>query len=178
MLTQVQVTAAKNFMLSKNFSLMELIGSTSKPSLVEWPSEEIIAKLKSHAEDILQPLRDKFGSIRVTSGYRNPALNRAIGGASNSIHMIYMKDRYLGTATDIQPMNERDLVKVMKYICESIPAVRRIIIYRDCEALGINSPFLHLDRDVRVPAGEAILMEKVDKKTYELFDRAEFENYK
>lgn len=177
MLTQVQITAARAYKLSENFSLMELIGSTSKPDLVEWPSDDIVSKLKMHAEDILQPIREQFGPLRVTSGYRNPALNKAVGGASNSIHMIYHNGKYLGTATDIQPLQERDLVKIMKFIQRNVPAVRRIIIYRDCEALGINSPFLHIDRDVRVPAGEIVLMEKIDKKTYEIFDQAEFENY-
>ena len=177
MLTQAQIMQAKNLMLSENFSLFELIKSASKPSLVEWPSADIISKLKMHAEDILQPLRNKFGVININSGWRNAALNKAIGGASNSIHMIYFNGKYLGTATDIQAAAERDLVKIMHYAKNNIPAIKRIIIYRDCEALGINSPFLHIDRDIKVPAGDIILMEKVNKNTYEIFDESEFENY-
>ena len=35
---------------------------------------------------LLQPLRDALGPIRISSGYRNPSLNRAIGGSSKSQH--------------------------------------------------------------------------------------------
>jgi hypothetical protein len=176
MLTFEQKQTAQNLKLSENFSLYELI-SSSHENLVEYPSDDIISKLKMHAEDILQPIRDHFGRIRVSSGYRNPNLNKRVGGVSNSIHQIYHNGAYLGTATDIQPMDERDLVKVMRWIKENVPAVKRIIIYRDLDKLGINSPFLHIDRDVKVAAGDIILMEKTGPGKYEFFDESEFENY-
>jgi len=40
-----------------------------------------------HLVDILlQPIRNALGPIRISSGYRNPSLNRAIGGSSKSQH--------------------------------------------------------------------------------------------
>ena len=36
--------------------------------------------------DLIQPMRDALGPIRISSGYRSPALNRAIGGSSKSQH--------------------------------------------------------------------------------------------
>ena len=36
--------------------------------------------------NLVQPMRDYLGPIRITSGYRSPALNRAIGGSSKSQH--------------------------------------------------------------------------------------------
>jgi uncharacterized protein YcbK (DUF882 family) len=42
----------------------------------------------------LQELRDKWGSITITSGFRCAEHNKAIGGEKNSIHMQ-------GSATDI-----------------------------------------------------------------------------
>lgn len=36
--------------------------------------------------NLIQPMRDALGPIRVTSGYRSPELNRAIGGSTKSQH--------------------------------------------------------------------------------------------
>ena len=39
-------------------------------------------------QKVLQPLRDKFGSaIIVNSGYRSPAVNKAVGGVPTSQHV-------------------------------------------------------------------------------------------
>ena len=47
----------------------------------------------------LDDLREAWGSgINVTSGYRNKALNKAVGGVESSVHMI-------GYAADIVPAN-------------------------------------------------------------------------
>ncbi len=50
---------------------------------------------------LLQPLRDAWGSgIIITSGYRCPSLNAAVGGSPNSAHE-------LGYAADLVPANGR-----------------------------------------------------------------------
>ncbi|QNP28836.1 hypothetical protein IAR63_13260 [Cylindrospermopsis curvispora GIHE-G1] len=37
-----------------------------------------------------EPVREKFGSpIRITSGYRPPAVNSSLGGARNSQHLYF-----------------------------------------------------------------------------------------
>lgn len=36
---------------------------------------------------VLEPLRDEFGPVTVTSGYRHPAYNRMVGGAPRSHHL-------------------------------------------------------------------------------------------
>ena len=36
--------------------------------------------------ELIQPMRDALGPIRISSGYRSPQLNRAIGGSSKSQH--------------------------------------------------------------------------------------------
>ena len=33
-------------------------------------------------DNLIQPLRDAIGPIRISSGYRSPSLNRAIVGSS------------------------------------------------------------------------------------------------
>ena len=83
--------------LSKNFELKELVYSQSATRLGinNEPSEVIIENLKVLVTNVLQPLRDLLHvPIIISSGYRCEELNRAIGGASQSEHM-------LGRAADI-----------------------------------------------------------------------------
>lgn len=86
--------------LSKNFTLAELIeaGSARRLGLDEQfnPSDEIIVNLTKLCCNVLQPLRDAIGHpIRITSGYRSPKVNKAVGGANNSDHLY-------GYAADIE----------------------------------------------------------------------------
>lgn len=37
-------------------------------------------------ENVVQPVRDKFGPTVINSGYRSPELNEAVGGSSKSQH--------------------------------------------------------------------------------------------
>jgi uncharacterized protein YcbK (DUF882 family) len=39
------------------------------------------------AREILEPLREQFGPVRISSAYRTPNYNRKIGGAGNSFHV-------------------------------------------------------------------------------------------
>lgn len=83
--------------LSKNFTLNELIYSNTAKlkNINNHPSDEVIENLSMLSNEVLQPIRDKWGnSINVNSGYRSPELNKAVGGAKNSKHM-------LGLAADI-----------------------------------------------------------------------------
>jgi uncharacterized protein YcbK (DUF882 family) len=76
--------------LSKNFSLSEFDCNDGSVT-----PKEVIVNLQLLAEQ-LQVLRDFVGkSITINSGYRSPAYNKKIGGASRSQHL-------LGTAADIR----------------------------------------------------------------------------
>ena len=84
----------------KYFKLEELLTSSTarQKSIENLPSWDIIEHLKELAE-FLDGLREAWGSgIKVTSGFRNPALNKAVGGVQSSVHMI-------GYAADIVPSN-------------------------------------------------------------------------
>ena len=73
--------------LSKNFTLQELIKSNTalRLGIDNTPSKEGIMKLTILATSVLQLLRDRIGALRITSGYRSPQLNTAIGGAKKPI---------------------------------------------------------------------------------------------
>ena len=74
--------------LSRNFSLSELIKSDTaiRRGINNNPNAEQIEKLKTLCEKILQPVRDHFGRVKITSGYRSPELCVAIGSSLNSQH--------------------------------------------------------------------------------------------
>ena len=74
--------------LSRNFTLSELIKSDTaiRRGINNNPNAEQIEKLKLLCENILQPVRDHFGRVKVTSGYRSPELCTAIGSSVNSQH--------------------------------------------------------------------------------------------
>ena len=74
--------------LSANFTLKELTKSDTaiRKGISNEPNTDEIEKLKLLCETILQPVRDKFGAVTVTSGYRSPELCQAIGSSVNSQH--------------------------------------------------------------------------------------------
>lgn len=55
----------------------------------EMDSRDWSLKVETDALDQLQAVRTEWGrSMRVLSGYRNPAHNKAVGGAKKSSHLI------------------------------------------------------------------------------------------
>ena len=74
--------------LSRNFSLQELIKSDTaiRRGIDNNPNADQIEKLKALCENILQPVRDHFGRVKVTSGFRSVELCLAINSSANSQH--------------------------------------------------------------------------------------------
>ena len=94
------------------FTLKELCSSdvATKKKIDNFPSWTVVEHLSELTETILEPLRVAWGGpIKVTSGYRCDALNRAVGGVYNSVHR-------LGYAADLQPGNGRmdDFIRFTK----------------------------------------------------------------
>jgi len=98
--------------LSKNFSLEELTFSitANNHGINNTPNAEVKAALKRLAVEVLQPIREAWCQpIVITSGYRCPALNKAVGGVKNSQHV-------LGQAADIKAANPADNGKLFACI--------------------------------------------------------------
>lgn len=74
--------------LSDHFTLDEMTESqtASRLGLDNTPSPEAVERLRHLCERILEPARAALGPIRVSSGYRSPVVNDAVGGAPNSDH--------------------------------------------------------------------------------------------
>lgn len=105
--------------LSKNFTYEELChsnvaerrGINNRPRTKE-EEKRVIENLKALAIEILQPLRDYLGKpVVISSGYRCPELNKAVGGVKNSQHLK-------GEAADIHIENTEHLLKIMHFIMD------------------------------------------------------------
>ena len=74
--------------LSRNFSLQELTKSETaiRKDIDNTASEEVINNLTNLCNMVLQKVRDSHGAVTITSGYRSPELNKAIGGSTTSDH--------------------------------------------------------------------------------------------
>ena len=74
--------------LTRNFTLSELVKSDTaiRKGINNNPNAEQIEKLKALCENILQPVRDHFGRVKITSGFRSVELCLAINSSANSQH--------------------------------------------------------------------------------------------
>jgi Peptidase M15. len=118
--------------LSNNFTLEEFTrSSTAKRLKIDnIPNEEQIANIKKLVKCLLQPLRDAYKkTMTVSSGFRCPALNEAVGGSKTSDHPN-------GKAADIVCESARELLALLLELKLSFD---QAIVYDD----GKNH-FLHL----------------------------------
>lgn len=83
--------------MSANFTLREFLKSqtATRKNIDNYPTEEHLDNGVILFANVAQPVRDHFGPTIITSGYRSPKLNRAIGGSENSQHC-------LGQAVDLE----------------------------------------------------------------------------
>ena len=83
--------------LSENFTMAEFIKSdtAAKLSIDNTPQGEHLEAAKHLFENVVQKVRDHFGTTVLNSGYRSPKLNEAVRGSSTSQHC-------LGQAADIE----------------------------------------------------------------------------
>jgi hypothetical protein len=68
------------------------------------PPPELVDELERLTTLILQPLRDRLGQpVVITSGYRSPEVNAAVGGARNSAHLYgRAADIYVPTMSTVE----------------------------------------------------------------------------
>lgn len=87
----------------KHFTIHELTKSATadRRKIDNTPNAAVIANLTALVDKILDPLREAWGApIIVTSGYRCPRLNAAVGGVKTSQHK-------LGQAADIRTVSDK-----------------------------------------------------------------------
>ena len=76
--------------LAPHFTVEEMLKSSDHPELAgglyDTPPD-VLVNLARLAWSVLHPLRQRFGPIVITSGYRPRALNAKVGGSHTSRHL-------------------------------------------------------------------------------------------
>jgi len=109
--------------LTANFSLEELTKSETalRLGLDNEPNDEQLANLVALCECVLQPVRDHFGKgVKVNSGLRTLAVNRAIGSKDTSDHTK-------GMAADIEIPSVPN-AELARFIVDSGMEFRQVIL--------------------------------------------------
>ena len=98
--------------LTEHFTLSEFVRSETadRKHIDTTPTTEAVDNLRALCRDVLEPARLAFGApIYITSGYRCPALNKAVGGKPTSQHLR-------GEAADLQVRGVDNLRKLYRLI--------------------------------------------------------------
>jgi hypothetical protein len=131
--------------LSRFFTLDELTRSETAQrfGLSNDPPPRQIENLKALCRAVLDPLRDAIGQpVKVNSGYRAPAVNKKIGGASDSQHLH-------GMAADIQSPGSPVLELFKRIITMGLPFDQ--IIY---EAVNARTKWVHVSHNATHNRGD------------------------
>ena len=75
--------------VSPHFSWDELTrtGQTALQASNRAEAEQYRASLTRLAVELLEPIRAKFGAVKINSAFRGPSVNAAVGGSKTSQHM-------------------------------------------------------------------------------------------
>ena len=129
----------------KYFTIKELCASSKAAELgiKNEPTKQALVNLESLVLNILDPLRAAWGgAIKVTSGYRSAALNKAVGGSPSSAH------RY-GLAADIVPADRR--IAAFKTFCVKWLKDNAVNFDQYIDEVGGGSEWVHIG--IKSPSG-------------------------
>lgn len=119
--------------LSSHFTFDEMTATNTG-----LPNELSDYQTRNHLETLclllLEPIREKWGPLRITSGYRSPAVNAVVGGSKTSQHL-------LGEAADFVP----------------IGISRPSIVYAGLSPVSREEVFLWLIKESGLKWGQVIL---------------------
>lgn len=74
--------------LSRHFRLSEFVRSdvAARRGLDNTPPQPVVDNLAVLCDELLEPIRERFGPVQITSGYRSREVNVAVGGSNASQH--------------------------------------------------------------------------------------------
>lgn len=122
--------------LSPHFRLSEMLRSdTAKTQgLYQVPTPIVVERLRELCVELLESVRAEVGPLRVTSGYRRPRVNAAVGGSDTSAHMS-------GWAVDVMPVRAApELIMTLLHDAGKTLAWDQAILYPGHVHLGLRRP--------------------------------------
>ena len=93
--------------LSPHFRLTEFLNLKKTPKNI--PTMQDVANMVYGCHFLLEPARKEVGPIIINSGYRNEAVNRKVGGVTNSQHLF-------GQAADIRPKDPAQFQRLVSFL--------------------------------------------------------------
>ena len=111
----------------QHFTIQELSASATAERLAldNTPPHAARTMLTILVEQLLDPIRRRYGApIIVTSGYRCPALNTAVGGVANSHHIVGCAADIIGGLPPPPPTGGGDLLP-NRYLLDIIVQMQR-----------------------------------------------------
>ena len=111
----------------QHFTIQELSASATAERLAidNTPPRAAQRMLTILVEQLLDPIRRRYGApIIVTSGYRCPALNTAVGGVANSHHIVGCAADIVGGLPPLPPTGGGDLPP-NRYLLDIIVQMQR-----------------------------------------------------
>lgn len=145
--------------LSPHFKLSEMLNTQTGRSrgLANDPTPEIEANLERLCKEALEPIREICGPLKINSGYRSDAVNKAVGGSTTSAHSY-------GFAADLHPLKMSWKQLMDKTLAAKIK-LDQLIFEHTWVHVGLAHP------KVKGQRGQALTMfQKDGKTTYEPYD--------
>lgn len=143
--------------LSPHFTLGEMV-RTSHRHIDNTPSVDVVDRLRALCVDFLEPVRDRFGPLWITSGYRSQNLNGSIGGSKVSAHMY-------GCAADFVPLYSHSTAEIVEWIVES-----KLFFDQVIDEYSSTSNWIHLGMvrpvGIQTPRRQALTMRKGKYTTF------------
>ena len=93
--------------LSLHFKLTEFLNLKKYPKNI--PSMQDVVNMTYGCHFLLEPARAEVGPIIINSGFRNEAVNRKVGGVTNSQHLF-------GQAADIRPKDPAQFQRLVAFL--------------------------------------------------------------
>src|SRR5690606_26468165 len=102
--------------------------------LYQVPTPIVVERLRELCVELLEPVRASVGPLRVTSGYRRPGVNSAVGGSSTSAHLT-------GWAADVVPVRGTpEQIMLLLHDAGQALAWDQAILYNSHVHLGLRRP--------------------------------------
>ena len=145
--------------LSQNFTLRELTKSQTaeRKGIPNEPDQDNVDNIIDLCDKILQPVRDEFGPVTVTSGYRCPELCVVIGSSMKSQHTK-------GEAADFEVAGVSNMV-VAKWIADNLEFDQLIL---ECYTGG-NTGWIHCSYSLN-PRKETLTYDRKNGYRHGLID--------